>query len=105
MSSAEFQKLMSKMVPLFTAAVQNASIYPDNHPQPLSYIQETYHVLEELFEVKGEITLLLIGDSLMSDNRPLTITGSSCDTAFAQILRNNEIERLTFIKGLTLLQA
>ncbi|MBU1399036.1 MAG: HD domain-containing protein [Proteobacteria bacterium] len=103
MSSAEFQKLMSKMVPQFTAAVQNAGIYPDNHPQSLSYIQETYHVLEELFEVKGKITLLLIGDSLMADNRPLTITGS-CETAFAQILRNNAIERVTFIKGLTLLQ-
>lgn len=103
MSSAEFKKMMSRMVPLFTAAVQNASIYPDNHPQPLSYIQETYHVLEEMFEVKGKITILLIGNSLMEDNRPLTITGS-CETAFAQILRNNEIERLTFIKGLTLLQ-
>lgn len=103
MSSAEFQKLMSKMVPMFTAAVQNAGIYPDNHPQSLSYIQETYYVLEELFEVNEKITLLLIGDSLMVDNRPLTITGS-CETAFAQILRNNEIERVTFIKGLTLLQ-
>lgn len=103
MSSAEFQKTMSRMVPQFTAAVQNAGIYPDNHPQSLSYIQETYHVLEELFEVKEKITLLLIGDSLMADNRPLTVTGS-CETAFAQILRNNEIERVTFIKGLTLLQ-
>lgn len=91
------------MVPQFTAAVQNAGIYPDNHPQSISYIHETYRVLEELFEMKKEITLLLIGDSLMADNRPLAITGS-CEAAFAQILKNNMIERVTFIKGLSLVQ-
>lgn len=103
MDSAEFQKVMSKVVTQFTAAVQNAGIYPDDHPQVVSYIQETHRLLEELFEWKREITLLLIGDSLMVDKRPLTIAGAS-ETAFIQILRNNVIERVTFIKGLSLAQ-
>jgi HD-GYP domain-containing protein (c-di-GMP phosphodiesterase class II) len=103
MDSAEFQKMISKGVTQFTAAVQNAGIYPSDHPQVLSYIQETYRLLEELFKWKREITLLLIGDSLMVEKRPLTIAGA-CETAFVQILRNNAIERVTFIKGLSFIQ-
>jgi HD-GYP domain-containing protein (c-di-GMP phosphodiesterase class II) len=90
---------MSRLIPYFTAAVQNAGIYPENHPQSISYMQETHRVLEEMFDAKKEITILLIGDSLMSDNRPLNIT-ASCEGAFAQILKNNAIERVSFMKGL-----
>jgi HD-GYP domain-containing protein (c-di-GMP phosphodiesterase class II) len=100
MDSAEFQKMISKAVTQFTAAVQNAGIYPNDHPQVLSYLHETYRLLEVLFERKREITLLLIGDSLMVEKRPLTIAGA-CETAFVQILRSNGIERVTFIKGLS----
>jgi HD-GYP domain-containing protein (c-di-GMP phosphodiesterase class II) len=103
MDSAEFQKMISKVVTQFTAAVQNAGIYPNDHPQVLSYIRETYRLLEELFEGKREITLLLIGDSLIVEKRPLAIAGA-CETAFIQILGNNGIERVTFIKGLSLVQ-
>jgi HD-GYP domain-containing protein (c-di-GMP phosphodiesterase class II) len=103
MDSAEFQKMISKVVTQFTAAVQNAGIYPNDHPQVLSYIRETYRLLEELLEGKREITLLLIGDSLMVEKRPLAIAGA-CETAFIQILGNNGIERVTFIKGLSLVQ-
>ena len=103
MNSNEFQKAMGKVVAQFTAAVQNAGIYPDDHPQVLSYIQETHRLLEELLVWKREITLLLIGDSLMVDKRPLTLAGS-CETAFIQILRDNGIERVTFSRGLSLSQ-
>ena len=101
MDSAEFQKMISKVVTQFTAAVQNAGIYPNDHPQVLSYIRETHRLLEELFRVKRAITLLLIGDSLMVDRRPLPISGA-CEKAFVQILRDNSIERVSFNKGLSL---
>ena len=92
---------MSKIATQFTAAVQNAGIYPDDHPQVRSYIQETYRLLEELFEWKKAMTLLLIGDSLMVDKKPLTIAGA-CETALVQILRDHAIERVTFSRGLSL---
>lgn len=103
MDSAEFQQIMGKAVTQFTAAVQNAGIYPDDHPQVLSYMREAHRLLEELFEVKREITILLIGDSLMVDKRPLTIAGA-CEKAFVQILRDHLIERVTFSKGLSFVQ-
>ena len=103
MDSAEFQKAMSQVMTQFTAAIQNAGIYPDDHPQVVSYIRQTHRLLEELFERKREITILLIGDSLMVDKRPLPLAGA-CEKAFVQILRDNSIERVTFIKGLSLAQ-
>jgi HD-GYP domain-containing protein (c-di-GMP phosphodiesterase class II) len=94
---------MGNVVTQFTAAIQNAGIYPDDHPQVVSYIHETHRLLEELLDRKREITVLLIGDSLMMEKRPLTLSGA-CETAFIQILKNNDIERVTFIKGLSLSQ-
>ena len=98
-----FRKMMGNVVTQLTAAIQNAGIYPDDHPQVLSYIKEAYRLLVELLGIKREITLLLIGDSLMINKRPLALAGA-CETAFIQILRNNEIERVTFIKGLSISQ-
>ncbi len=100
MRDAEFQKLMGQMVIQFTAAVHNTGFYPVDHPQTVSSTGDTCRLLEELFDEKKEITVLLIGDSLMTLKRPLIISRAS-ETAFIQILKNNEIERVTFIKGLT----
>lgn len=103
MDSATIQKAISQTVTQFTAAIQNAGIYPADHPQVLSYIHETHRLLEELFSVRREISLLLIGDSLMVDRRPLPLSGA-CEKAFVQILRDNSIERMSFNKGLSLAQ-
>ena len=101
MDYAEIQKTISQMVTQFTAAIQNAGIYPADHPQVLSYIHETHRLLAELFRAKRAITLLLIGDSLMVERRPLPISGA-CEKAFVQILRDNSLERVSFNKGLSL---
>ena len=101
MDYAEIQKTISQMVTQFTAAIQNAGIYPADHPQVLSYINETHRLLAELFRAKRAITLLLIGDSLMVERRPLPISGA-CEKAFVQILRDNSLERVSFNKGLSL---
>ncbi len=103
MDSAEIQKAINQIVTQFTAAIQNAGIYPADHPQVLSCIRETHRLMEELFRVKREITLLLIGDSLMADKRPLPLSGA-CEKTFVQILRDNSIERVAFNKGLSLAQ-
>ncbi len=103
MDSAGFQKMISRVLTQFAAAIQNAGIYPNDHPQVLSYVKESYRLLEELLKMKREISILLIGDSLMVDKRPLTIT-STGETAFVRILESHSIERMTFINGLSLAQ-
>jgi putative nucleotidyltransferase with HDIG domain len=103
MDSAEIQKLMIQVVTQFTAAIQNAGIYPAGHPQVLSYIRETHRLMGEIFRVRRDITLLLIGDSLMVDKRPLPIAGVH-ERAFIKILSDNSLERVTFSRGLSLAQ-
>jgi putative nucleotidyltransferase with HDIG domain len=101
MDFAEFQILMSRVVNHFTAAIENTGIYPDDHPQVISFIRETHNLLTEMFELKREITIMLIGDSLMVDKQPLIILDAG-KAAFIKILRDHSIERMTFTKGLPL---
>ena len=101
MESGEILNTIGKVVTQFAAAVQNAGMYPEDHPQIRSYIRETHRLLEALFDVKRETTFLLIGDNLMVDKKPLTLAGTF-ETAFVQILRRHLLERMTFIKGLPL---
>jgi HD-GYP domain-containing protein (c-di-GMP phosphodiesterase class II) len=103
MDTAEFQSRVAKVVTQFTAAVQNAGIYPEEHPQVLSYIHETHHLLEELFGAQKEVTIFLIGDGLMADKRPLGMAGAS-EAAFVKLMRDHALERVTFLRGLPLTQ-
>ena len=101
MEALDFQKTAGQAIAQLTAAVQNAGIYPEGHPQVLSYLREAHRLLAVLAGQRREITLLLIGGSLMVDKRPLTAAGA-CEAACIQVLRNNDIERITFHKGLSL---
>jgi putative nucleotidyltransferase with HDIG domain len=101
MDSAEFQKMMGQAITQFAAAVQNAGIYPEGHPQIVSYIKESCRILEKLFKAKRELVILLIGESLMVDKRPLAVSGIG-GTSFIQILNAHSIERMTFIRGLSI---
>jgi hypothetical protein len=101
MDALEFQKAAGQAFTQLTAAVQNAGIYPEGHPQVASYLQEAHRLLETLAWERKEITLLVIGGGLMVNKRPLTAAGA-CEAAFIQVLKNNDIERITFYKGLSL---
>ena len=103
MDSAEYNKEIGEVITQLTAAVQNVGMYPDDHPQILSPIREAHNVLEELLKTKREITIILIGEYLMVDNRPLMIAGTY-EAAFVRILKKCSIERITFLRGLPLVQ-
>lgn len=93
--------MMIRVVSHFTAAVENTGIYPDDHPLVISIRQDTHKLLAEIFEWKKEITIMLIGDSLMANKRPLIMSGAG-KNAFIQILRKHAIERVSFSRGLPL---
>lgn len=101
MDPVEFQKATGKMATHFTAAIQNAVIYPADHPQVLSYVRETHRLLKELFAWKREITFLLIGDGILADKHPLLAAGVS-ESALVQIMKANALERVTFFRDLPL---
>ncbi|MCG6537334.1 MAG: hypothetical protein L7F78_22140 [Syntrophales bacterium LBB04] len=96
----ELQKEISELITQFTAAVQNAGMYPSDHPQVISLISDSHHLLSELLKARHEITILLIGRNIMIDNKPLLIA-SIHENAFVRILKKHSIERITFTRGLS----
>ena len=103
MDSAEYNREIIKVITQLTAAIQNVGMYPPDHPQIVSPIQEAHSCLEALLKTKRDITLILIGEYLMVDNRPLIIPGTY-EAAFVGILKKCSIERITFLRGLPLVQ-
>jgi HD-GYP domain-containing protein (c-di-GMP phosphodiesterase class II) len=103
MDSAEYNNEISKVITQLTAAIQNVGMYPPDHPRILSPIQEAHNCLEELLKTKRDITIILIGEHLMVDNKPLLIAGPY-EAAFVMTLKKCSIERITFLRGLPLVQ-
>ena len=84
----------------FSAAIQNAAIYPNDHPFVVTHIRDTYYLFNALFMKRREICLFLIGENITVDSRPLNLTGKY-NTALARILQKNDINRITFMSDLS----
>jgi HD-GYP domain-containing protein (c-di-GMP phosphodiesterase class II) len=101
MEQYDFHEGLARVISQLTAAVMNTSLYSPTHPQVAQYIDKANDVLVEILQHKSEITVLLIGDDLVADNRQFVATGvSSYVTNFTRILKKKAIERVTFVAGL-----
>lgn len=101
MTEYDFHEGLSRVISQLTAAVMNTGLYSPTHPHVAQYIDKANAVLAEILQRKPEVTLLLIGDDLVADNRQLASTGSaSYITSFTRILKKKAIERVTFVAGL-----
>ncbi|HUJ19856.1 MAG TPA: HD domain-containing phosphohydrolase [Nitrospirota bacterium] len=101
MTDHDLHEGLSRVLSQLTAAVTNTSLYSPAHPQVAQYIDKAYAVLEEILKFEPEVTVLLIGDDLIAQNRPLAKGGSaSFASPFIKILKKKAIERLTFVAGL-----
>ena len=93
---------LSRVISLLTAAVTNTGLYSSTHPQVAQYVEKAYAGLVDMLRQKPEITVLLIGNDLVTDNRPLVASGAASYVSnFSRILRKKAIERMTFTAGLT----
>jgi HD-GYP domain-containing protein (c-di-GMP phosphodiesterase class II) len=101
MEQHDFHEGLSRVISQLTAAVTNTSLYSPTHPQVQQYIDKANTVLAEMLQNKPEVTILLIGDDLIADNRQFVATGASSYVAnFTRILKKKAIERITFVAGL-----
>lgn len=93
---------LSRVISLLTAAVTNTGLYSPTHPQVAQYVEKAYAGLTDMLRQKPEITVLLIGNDLVADNRPLVASGAtSYASNFSRILKRKAVERMTFATGLT----
>jgi HD-GYP domain-containing protein (c-di-GMP phosphodiesterase class II) len=88
-----------RVIAQLTAAVTNTTLYSPTHPHVVQYIDKAYALLDGLVRTKPDITVLLIGEDLIADNRPLP-SGSAYTANFARILRRKAIERISFLAGI-----
>jgi HD-GYP domain-containing protein (c-di-GMP phosphodiesterase class II) len=98
MAERDAHAALTVVVAQLTAAVTNTTLYSPTHPQVAQYVDKAYGLLDTLLQSKPDVTLLLIGDDLVADNRPLP-SDSSYVTNFTRILRRKAIERLSFLAG------
>ena len=95
----DHQKI-GKLISNINAAVTNIRLYSTKHPQANRYLEDAYGDLSRYLLDKPQTTIMLIDDQLVVDNAPLKTNGSRVDQ-FARILRENDIEHITFKSGLS----
>ncbi|MGV8080674.1 MAG: HD-GYP domain-containing protein [Syntrophales bacterium] len=100
---ATYQESISDAVTQLTAAIQNAGIYPSDHPLVLNHIQDAHEQLKHLMSIRLDTTILLLGEHLTVDNRPLMLAGAT-ESSLIRILKKRSVERITFRRGLPLSQ-
>jgi HD-GYP domain-containing protein (c-di-GMP phosphodiesterase class II) len=94
--------VLSRVISLLTAAITNTGLYSSGHPQVAQYIDRAYEGLVDMLRQKPEVTVLLIGNDLVADDRPLVASGAASYVSnFSRILKKKAVERMTFAEGLT----
>lgn len=99
MTEQDLHHALGHMLSQITAAVTNTSLYSSAHPQVRQYMEKAYSVLNAMLQARPEVTILLVGNDLVAENKPLPSTGTYVIN-FIRILRKKSIERLTFVAGM-----
>jgi HD-GYP domain-containing protein (c-di-GMP phosphodiesterase class II) len=99
MTASDYHSELYQVITQVTAAITNTHLYSLSHPQVDRCINKAYQGLSELLRRKPEITVFLAGDDLVADNRALPSEAPNV-TKFISILRENAVERMTFVAGL-----
>lgn len=99
MDQQDYYDQLSQAVAQLTAAVTNVGLYPPTHPRVAPYIDRTYASLTALLETTSPVTLLLINDAMVSNNRKLVLSGATGQT-FMRMLKKRAVERISFFTGL-----
>ncbi len=92
-------RLLSEAVIELNISRKNVGIYPPGHVQITNSIERAYRILQQLFEIRNEMTLgvakdtLLVGKDYLDQKNPVY-------RDFALSLNLQEIAAVTFISGL-----
>ncbi len=102
-SETGFQDALRGAISMINAAVTNVGLYSSPHPQVIRYIEKAFQSLTTVLLTRLEVTLLVIGNDIVAENKPLNARGSSGAFLenFCRILGKKSVERLTFVAGMT----
>jgi HD-GYP domain-containing protein (c-di-GMP phosphodiesterase class II) len=97
------QKALYQVIKLMIAAVHGHRLYNEQHPQVVQTVEKAFKNLSHLLARRDAITLMIIDQDLVVENRRV-LGGGPSKEKFVQILSDKSIERLTFTSGLTFTQ-
>ena len=101
MAEYDFHEGLSRVISQLTAAITNTSLYSPTHPRVAQYVEKAHAALADMLQLKPELTIFLIGNDLVADNRQIAETGATSYVSnFTRILQKKAVERLTFVSGL-----
>jgi putative nucleotidyltransferase with HDIG domain len=103
MADINNQQKIGTIISRLTVAIQNAGMYPDDHPQVISNAQDAYDLLNPLLIDVREVNILMIDDYLIANNKSLLIPGFY-ETAFIRFMKKKGVEWISFLKGLPFAQ-
>lgn len=93
------ERLVEDFITYLINATRNKTIYPSGHPIIMRSLMRTFEILETLLEEKEEINIAVIGDELIFEGMHLHEISAAL-YGFTRDLRQREIEKITFLKGL-----
>jgi len=93
------ERLVEDFIIYLSNATRNKTIYPSGHPIIMRSLMRTFEILESLLAERDEINIAVMGDELIFKGVPLREISAAL-YSFTRNLRQREIEKITFLKGL-----
>jgi hypothetical protein len=103
MADTNNQQKIGMIISRLTVAIQNAGMYPDDHPQVVSNTQEAYDLLSLLLKDVPEVNILMIDEYFIANNKSLLIP-VFYETAFIRFMKKKGVEWISFFSGLPFAQ-
>ncbi|HEU0108489.1 MAG TPA: HD domain-containing phosphohydrolase [Vicinamibacteria bacterium] len=93
------RQALERLIVHLAAAINIRALYTSTHPRVAQAVQSILDDLTVALAGREAVTLFIVGDDLIADDRPLRRSGIS-QKGFVQALRRRRLERLTLVRGL-----
>jgi len=93
------RQALERLIVHIAAAINVRALYSGAHPRVAQAVQAILDDLTAALAGREAVTLFIVGDDLIADDRPLRRSGIY-QLSFVQALRRRRVERLTLVRGL-----
>jgi len=97
------RQALERLIVHIAAAINVRALYAGAHPRVAQAVQSILDDLTAALTGRESVTLFIVGDDLIADDRPLRRSGIY-QQSFVQALRRRRVERLTLVRGLDFAQ-
>jgi HD-GYP domain-containing protein (c-di-GMP phosphodiesterase class II) len=99
-SNEKSYKEIIRAIACLNSAISNMRLYNEDHPQVSRFLNRAYLELKHILRLRSNLTVILVDDELVVDQRPLTAASLQI-SQFARVMKKNNVERITFSAEVT----